>query len=285
MIRSKPMLLTLDLIGPFVVHFCDGAARIHAPLCDNHHANLLTDSNDIPLYGLTEQGSKGWVYGFEDPTAPHPAPKFKRLEDQKMLVMSHTRGKIPENQCHLLLWIPCPDKVVPLLTEQIWIHRGGANGDNHHAVWGLNQDHPNIVDSRRARGLRFIYNKCSKEPSVKLVSKPDTNPGAGLTPPTKPPEPDFSLFSARTLGYGEHYSITLRFASNQVTPDDYHQDAYCCFRKMRDLIHDTHRWRVDFDDTSAVVKVPPTEQISGPHPKDCHASILVVQDSFKTPRA
>lgn len=200
----------------------------------------------------------------------YPAPKHPLLTGKKLLVMSHTRGEIPENECHLLLQVPYPDKVVPLLSEPIRIHRGKA------LVSGLNQDSPNIVDGPRARGLRFIYRKCSKEPEVELFNKPDTTTGVGLNMPP-PSEPDFSRFSARTLGYDEHYSITIRFASNQVTPD-YHQDAYCCFRKMRDLISDTHCWPIDFDDPR-VGKIPPLENISGPHPKDCRASILVVQDA------
>jgi hypothetical protein len=269
--RLKIMPLILDLIGPFVVHFCKGTARIHAPLCDNHHANLLTDTNDIPLYGLTNPGSKGYVYRFKnETTAPYPAPSHPHLADKKLLVMSHTRGEIPESQCHLLLRVPYPDKVVPLLSEPIWIHRGNAN------LWGLNEDKQDIVESLRARGLRFIYKKCSKEPEIEVCSKPVATTGGGVNT-AQPDEPDFSRFSARTLGYDEHYSITLRFASNQVTPDDYHQDAYCCFRKMRDLISDTHCWRVDFDDPT-VHKVLSTDNVGGPHPKDCGASILLVKD-------
>jgi hypothetical protein len=258
--------LILDLIGPFVVHFCKGKAKIHAPICDNHHANLLTDTNDIPLFGLTEPGSKGYVYHFESNKAPHPASTAPRLTNKTLLVMDQTITEIPEGHCHLLLEVPWPNKVVPLLPEAVWIHQGTAT------VWGLNEDEPGIVNKPRARGLRFIYRKCSGEP--KICQKPDLSANAGS--PLMPSD-CFKHFSARTLGYDEHYSMTIRFASNQVIPDDYHQDAYCCFRKMRDLISDIHCWRVDFDD-STVNKVPSTDNVGGPHPKDCGASILLVKD-------
>ena len=71
--EDTPPRLILDLIGPFVVHFCEGIARIHAPLCVDHHANILTDTNDIPLYGLPAPApvdgyAKGFIYELTGPT-------------------------------------------------------------------------------------------------------------------------------------------------------------------------------------------------------------------------
>ena len=50
--EDGPKRLILDLMGPFVVHFHNDVARIHAPLCVDHHANILTDTDDISLDGL-----------------------------------------------------------------------------------------------------------------------------------------------------------------------------------------------------------------------------------------
>lgn len=49
--------LVFDLVGPFVVQFRKGiadkpgTAYVYAPLCDNHHANILTDSDDVFVPG------------------------------------------------------------------------------------------------------------------------------------------------------------------------------------------------------------------------------------------
>jgi hypothetical protein len=70
---SQTKCLVLDLIGPFVVHFTGGMARIHAPLCLDHHANIQTDDDDIGVYGLIAPAPQagypeGFTYRMTGPT-------------------------------------------------------------------------------------------------------------------------------------------------------------------------------------------------------------------------
>jgi hypothetical protein len=276
------LTLVLDLLGPYVVHFCKGVARIHAPLCPDHHANILTDSNDISLEGLdTPSKGKGFVYTFADPRAPQGAPKYQMQDSAHVLMLGCTMDSSLEDQCHLVFEVPYPDSVVGLHAESIWIHQNGA------PTWVTNADRPmnlppekrDIVDSKRARGLRFIYKNCSDEPAIKQKSSNATASTVEY------------VLQATTLGMQPaHYQITLRFASNSSRPDDNHQDAYDCFQHIRAIVTATStgnsqttppnnpgllQWRVDFAEPNALMS---TDNVTGHHPVDCGAAVLVVED-------
>jgi hypothetical protein len=98
-----------------------------------------------------------------------------------------------------------------------------------------------------------------------------------------PGQPRGIGFSCKTVGFTPpHYSITLRFATNTAAPDDNHQDAYHCFQTIRSLVSDVNMWRVDFDDSLAVPENRNNvviENVSGHHPTDCGAMVLVVRDA------
>jgi hypothetical protein len=279
---AKNLPLVLDLLGPYAVHFCKGLARIHAPLCPDHHANILTDSNDISLEGLdTPSKGKGFVYTFDDPKAPQGAAKYQMQDSAHVLMLACTMDSSLEDQCHLVFEVPYPDIVVGLHPESIWIHK------NDSPIWVTNADKPanvppkerDIVDSKRARGLRFIYKNCSDEPAIKQKS---SNAKASSVK---------YVLQATTLGLQPaHYQITLRFASNSSRPDDSHQDAYDCFQHIRAIVTATPaassqtaplhslgllQWRVDFAEPNAPIA---TDNVTGHHPIDCGAAVLVVED-------
>jgi len=275
-LRDTPALLLFDLIGPFVTHFqkgndlYPGTVYICAPLCPEHHANLITDTNDFSLFGLSGAASsdeKGYVYRFSDKKAPAGVERYYCEEDhyKKLLLVKFDGKPKSEKVCHLMFEVPCPDQIVPLHSELVWIHRNGAT------QWVANPEpaEPLIVNSPRARGLRFIYRSCSSNPIVENTCYPEGK------------QTDFTGFDATTLGFPAEngpapYTMTLRFASNSSTPDEHHEDAYNCFQTMRDLMKpdDFSRWRVDFDDTTGTV----TDNLTGSTPRDCGASVLALQD-------
>jgi hypothetical protein len=276
--KSAPLIL--DLIGPFVVHFQQGkekqgTAWIYAPMCEDHHANVLTDSDDTSLNGLsapppTTGYSAGYVYEFEDSTAPSGVGRYKCDEDEskQLLVVQSGLDLVSETKCHLVLKVPCPDEIVPLHPEAIWIHRNKAK------AWVIDHDadDKDIVSTKRARGLRFIYQKCSKEPKIRVKKEPKNVTG-----------PDFEYFNAKTLGFPveqspAHYNITVRFAAAHTTSDG-HEDAYNCFRTMRAIFPPPQfsKWRVDFDDVIINRQSAP-DFVGGPNPRDCGAAILVLRN-------
>lgn len=278
--EDAPKRLILDLTGPFVVHFYNGEARIHAPLCVDHHANVLTDSNDISLDGLQAPAPpdgypKGFIYNLDGP-AGH-AGKFDCLRSgrcatpEQLLILNKLIEPIDPSGCHLVLHAPSPDNIVPLLTEQIWIHENGPGI----FVNTVDKD-PSIVNEPRARGLRFIYSDCPKTPSVTLLQHPESS-GEAV-------ESDLEDLNSNALGYDPpQYHITLRFASNDTASDEDHEDAYNCFQEMRTLISGASRWRVDFSDSTDPV-VLKRESIDlfhhgGTNPSDCGAAVLVAPDA------
>lgn len=274
--RGTPAALLFDFIGPFVTHFkkgndlYPGTVYVYAPLCPGHHANLITDTNDFSLFGLSTPASsdeEGYVYRFSDKNAPAGVARFYCEGDhyKKLLLVEFDGEPKSEKACHLMFEVPCPDQIVPLHSEQVWIHRNGAT------QWVSNPEasEPLIVNSPRARGLRFIYRSCSSNPIVENTCYPNGKPT------------DFMGFDATTLGFPAGsdpapYTMTLRFASNSSTPDEHHEDAYNCFQTMRDLMNpdDFYLWRVDFDDTTRTL----TDTLTGPTPRDCGASVLTLQD-------
>jgi hypothetical protein len=262
-VPSKP--LVLDLIGPVVVHFTGGMARIHAPLCLDHHGNIQTDNDDIGVYGLiapAPQGGypEGFLYRMTGPASK--TGKCACVTPERLLTVTMKLAPLPTTNCHSVLEVPNPNTMVPLLPEPIWIHRNGSG------AW-CNSDPgtPDIVSSQRARGLRFIYNDCPAVPNIKLMKQPKS--------PT-PVGPDFTPENCDALGMDPaHYHITLRFQSNGTSPDEHHEDAYNCFQQMRTLIPEAGKWRVDFDDSQTAIQ---PRRHGGPVPVDCGAAILVVQE-------
>jgi hypothetical protein len=262
---SEP--LAFDLLGPFVVHFCEGAVRICAPLCTDHHANILTDTNDISLLGLAEPipidgFPAGYIYCLDVETrTPKDATKCHFTDPTQLLIATAHLDPVPAQNCHLVFKVPLPDSIVPLVPETIWIHRNGA------ATWVNSTS--DVAAGVRARGLRFIYSKCLAPPEITLCQQPRSS--------LDEPQPPLNRLKADALGFDPpFYHITLRFASHSATPDEHHEDAYRCFYTMRRLIPHTSQWRVDFDDPAATEMG--THSLSGPHPLDCMAAVLIVKD-------
>lgn len=261
----QPKRLVLDLIGPFVVHITGGMARIHAPLCLDHHANIQTDNDDIGVYGLigpAPQGgySEGFTYRMTGPTSK--AGKSDCLTPERLLMVTMKLAAQTSTNSHSVLEVPIPNTMVPMLPEPIWIHRNGSG------AW-VNADPgtPDIVSSQRARGLRFIYADCPAKPSIQLMKQPKS---------PSPVNPDFTPENSDSLGLDPaQYHIILRFQSNGASPDGSHEDAYNCFQEMRTLIPQASMWRADFDDTQTAVQ---PRHHGGPVPIDCMAPIMVVQE-------
>jgi hypothetical protein len=99
----QPKRLVLDLIGPFVVHFTGGMARIHAPLCLDHYANIQTDNDDIGVHGLiapAPQGGypEGFTYRMTGPTSK--AGKCDCLTPERLLKVTMKLAAMPATNCH-----------------------------------------------------------------------------------------------------------------------------------------------------------------------------------------
>ena len=161
--------LVLDLIGPVVVHFTGGMARIHAPLCLDHHGNIQTDNDDIGVYGLIAPAPpagypEGFIYRMTGPASK--AGKCDCLTPERLLIVTMKVAAMPATNCHSVMEVPNPNTMVPLLQEPIWIHRNGSG------AW-VNADPgtPDIVSGQRARGLRFIYDDCPAQPNIKLMKQ------------------------------------------------------------------------------------------------------------------
>jgi hypothetical protein len=275
------MPFVLDLNGPFVLHLSKGSARIYAPPCPDHYGNFITDMNDEPIFGLPQDAAKpddgkGWLYQLD--LGPRQLVN-NSYNDPYLLKLTYPLPDIPETSCSFVLLAPMPDTIVSLHPEQIWIHQAGANRwiDNP----TVNPNGPSVVqpvNGPRARGLRLVYQKCNVHPRISVKNSPSV-----------PNPPDFSLMKFVTQGLTPtYYSLTLRFAANHATPDDHEEDAYSCFQTMRKLVSgadpknwDIDQWRVDFDHTDPVSQKaqPHLEQKTGPHPYDCGATPLVIQDN------
>jgi len=257
--------LVLDLIGPFVVHFTGGMARIHAPLCLDHHLNIQTDDDDIGAPGLIAPAPQagypeGFTYRMVGPTPK--AGKCDCLTLERLLIVTMKLAAQKSTNCHSVMEVPNPNIMVPLLPEPIWVHRNGSG------AWvNAEPGTPDIVSSQRARGLRFIYADCPAEPNFTLVKQPKTTPAYN---------PDFTPENCDALGLDPaHYHITLRFQSDGTSPDEHHEDAYNCFQAMRTLIPEANMWRVDFDDSQTGIQ---PRHHGGPLPSDCGAAIIVVRE-------
>lgn len=284
--RSQPLIL--DFIGPYVVHFHQDIAsdastriaRIHAPQCPDHHANLLTDSNDASMEPNVATDN---VYRFKEKTAPVGADCYACPEAKQLLLMSTDLVPIDKGQCHLILEVPFPNRIVPLIPETIFIHSAKAtnvisNPDSGDSGTGC------IVNSSRARGLRFIYNKCASKPVLEQIPLPDQFIDL------KNVEPEAQGFDC----WFPHYHMTVRFASNNTSTDEHHEDAYSCFQQLRTMLDtttgmknkaylDTISWKVDFAPAIPRLKRGPhTENLTGKHPVDCLAGAVVVEDTAIT---
>lgn len=258
--RNTSMSLILDLLGPFVVHFCKNQVRINLPLCADHHANIVTDSNDIPLYGLRQVSRQGYMYDLE-PNIQRQSSKCTVEDSDKILLLEpRTVDPIPEQTCHLVVVAPRPDTVWGLHPEAIWIHKNGASR------WVVHEDSTNVVSTDRVRGLRFIYGDCSV-PAITVDSR--------SAPVPHKIQQQLKNLDCESVGTNlPCYNITLRFSSNATTPDDNHQDAIRCFQSMRCLVPDTATWLAAFDESRKM-----TENISSSHPVDCTSPGIVMQDS------
>lgn len=269
--QTLPKKLVLDLIGPYVVHFTDGCVRVHAPLCVDHHANILTDTTDTPLIGNSAPAPSGpmngFVYGLTGPLSHRGNCQFRRYHE--LLVLTSQIAPIDVGNCNLMFEAPNPDVMLPLLPEQIWIHRNGSS------TWVDPKNGPkgDIITGRRARGLRLVYKNCPQAPAIDIVGAPAT---FHVNLPSS-----IGGIKAEALGMDPpHYHVTVRFASNSAAPDEHHEDAYACFSSMRTLIPETMTWRVDFDDSSVTAKEPfILLHHSGPTPVDCGAAVLVARDT------
>lgn len=259
--------LIFDLIGPFVAQFKQGSggkhglAYVNAPLCDNHHANILTDSDDVSVPGNGDSDKRTYRYRFAEGSEPKGASKYQFADaaaEKQLLIVPFDcallEGK--SNECHLVLEIPCPDYIIPLHSERIWIHKDLAR-----SCWVTREDRTDIVDSDRARGLRFIYQDCPKMPKIEVPEMGET-------------------FSSETLGVSRelHYSMTFRYAdTGQRSPGQ--ADAYSCFHHSRSMWSanatgcDLSKWRVDFEDHDHF-----RTEGGGPRPRDCGAAMIVMQD-------
>lgn len=259
--------LIFDLVGPFVVQFKQGSGKkpgtayVSAPLCDNHHANILTDSDDVFVPGNGDSAKGKYVYGFVDSNSPKGSPRYKfadPVHEKQLLIVpfdcAPLEGKSTE--CHLVLKIPCPDYIIPLHAERVWIQKNTAKN-----CWVTYEDRPDIVEKERARGLRFIYQDCPTMPEIRV-------PKMGKE------------FSSQTIGISRapHYSMTFRYAdTGEWSPGQ--ADAYSCFRNARSMWSpdatgcDLSEWRVDYDDLEHF-----RTEGGGPRPRDCAAALIVMQN-------
>jgi hypothetical protein len=298
--------LIFDIVGPFVVQFrqgdkCSpGSAIICAPLCVDHHANILTDSDDISLCGLsspvaTSNRGKGYVYKFAGGTEPTGASSFAPPKSKAILRVKYQprlkyglQASAIATKCHFAMVVPVPNEVVPLRPEWIWMHRNYASQDS----WVIDKDNAeyphqqdskkdpdNIVHSLRGRGLRLIYHECKKHPKFTTADYP-----------AKGDTTDFSGLCAKTQGFpvgsgagklSPYYYITLRFGALHATSDGL-EDAHSCFQTMRalfdtsDASSEFSRWRVDF--AHPPVAVSQLDSLTGQRPRDCGAAVLAMQD-------
>jgi len=277
---SRP--LVMDLIGPFVIHFCERMVRIHAPICDGHFANILTDYNDLPLSGLTaavtttSTGICGFVYGFAAGASPDPGSCDPSQTD-KTLLLNLNMKPIDKERCHLVFEAPLPDNLYPLVTEWTWIHNNDANA----CLDPSNE----VVQGDYARGLRLIYSSCRTNPKIEPRQFESQELAAQLAVGLS-----LCTLNCDAIGFDPpHYHLSLRYASANQTLDVNHEDAYSCFQRMRSLVADAYRWRVDFDDSIAPIAkclegksdIGPAYganvlSLSGAHPVDCLAPVLVV---------
>jgi hypothetical protein len=275
--------LILDLNGPFVLHVKNDKVCIHAPICPEHFANLLTDTNDISMSGLTDaalpqnKGGKGWVYELSFDSKSDGACQSN---PGQMLRVTYPFAGIAETNCSFVFIVPRPDTIVALHPEPIWIHQRKALRFVDDQVEIKSQ----VVDGHRARGLRLVYRDCYSNPEVENTCFP-----TGETPV------DFKNVNFWTQGVHPAYrSMCLRFAANHATSDEHHEDAYNCFQNMRVMVAgsdpdnwDIDGWRVDFCSlTRARTRVRKDGEeplsllnLTGKHPNDCGALMLVIQDS------
>lgn len=288
-----PWPLILDFIGPFVVHLhrditvnpptC--TARIYAPQCPDHHANLLTDSNDVTLEpDVAADGTcSNNSYHFESKTAPAGTASYEFARSKQLLLISADIGPTDPKPYHIVLEVPFPNKIVPLIPEAIWIHRNKANT----FVYNPDPDDDksgHIVNSNRARGLRFVYLHCQGRPILKAVPQP-----ALLV--------DLAGVKPEALGFKHlfpHYHMTVRFASATASSDEHHEDAYNCFENLRTMLNSAKTpdgndlgissWRVDFAPAEFASDEPSLLNYTGKKPVDCGASVVVVQDTAITAR-
>jgi hypothetical protein len=257
-------LLSLDLVGPFVVQFKKGindqpgSGYVYAPLCDNHHANVLTDNDDVSVPGNGDSPKGKYLYNLKGPKGATAYDLAHPDDESKLLIVPFAGDPLAAQHYHLMLRIPCPTVIIPLLTESVWIHRHGANN------WVTRPDKvdEDIVDTPRARALRLIYKNCPQSPEIE-------NEGRAIE------------FNAKALGIQEttHYSMSLRFAATGERSAG-QADAYNCFcssrsREMWPLSTgcDMYKWRVDFADLQDSL----TEG-GGANPRDCGAPLVVMQD-------
>jgi hypothetical protein len=286
--------LIFDIIGPTIIHLYrneDGVIKVgvYAPPCEDHHANLLTDSNDVSMEPIDPM-MDSITYKFSKHDAPTPAHSFKLNSSKDVLLISDPRSPVDPDECHMVLSLPCPDQIWPLIPEHVWIHQGPSTVfvDNPDPDKGLGSknDPPykNIVNSHRARGLRLAYYTCNGNPELVQTPLPDNPVNLNV-------HSDAVGFHADPINL-PHYHMTVRFASNRASDDEHHEDAFNCFAALRNTLDnmpsrsdgskfDTCKWRVDFSDIPTKSGLSREEflfTVSGKRPNDCGSQTMVVQD-------
>jgi hypothetical protein len=287
--------LVLDVIGPFVVQFQQGDecrpgwAIICAPLCGDHHANLLTDSDDVSVNGLSGPADRGFVYRFCKDHSPKGARWCQPRSSHDIFRVKYPTGDpvysldaaAVARNCFATFLIPMPNWIVALRSECGWVHRNDAKmwvideDTANEASPGCAVDHQNIVSSPRGRGLRLIYDECTAPPDFCLGSDVPAN----LRAETK----GFISGSSKLPPY---YSITLRFAASHATGDGI-DDAHTCFQTIRALFDipgkpsEFSKWRTDFAHLPGSGLMPlrqGAEHVGGANPRDCGSMVLAMQD-------
>jgi hypothetical protein len=277
-IGSAPLIL--DVVGPFVIQFRrghgQGTAIIMAPPCRDHHANLLTDRDDISVAG------GGSVYKFRRGHAPTGAKWYAppRTNDIFRVLFDSAAGTRDgerngfHRKCHATFNVPMPNRIVALRPEVSFVYR------NNTKVWVMDRDDKptnngafdpdHVVNSRRGRGVRFVYDRCDAPPDFDLGEEES----AGLDAKTR----GFPLLDEKFPFY---YSITISFRALHLA-DDGADDAHECFQTMRAMfdpprgICEFSQWRADFADPPA--NTLQLEHLGGDRPHDCGSVVMVMQD-------
>jgi hypothetical protein len=285
--------LVFDVFGPFAIKFKrgkngkPGTSVICAPLCFDHHANLLTDTDDVSVDGQSKQAKSNYVHRFVEGHAPTGAPTFSPPREGNIFRVKskseHFPYEInPENVakfCHVVFEVPMPNRIEALRPEPSWVHRNGSEFwviDRDTKPWSkyaAHADPNNLVNSNRGRGLRLIYDECKTPPDfyLPLASGPRQ---VGLIAATR----GFPLGKRDLIP--AYYGITLRFAASHATGDGV-DDAHGCFQTMRGMLDKYlgtnyfSQWRADFAQSDINL---PVSSIGGPRPHDCGAMVLVMQD-------
>jgi hypothetical protein len=243
--------LEVNFHGPIAFRLCKHVAWAYLPLCENHRCNILTDVNDLSPYKFQVYAIKGPTEG-ETQVAKEPA----------VVKWKWAWGDGPKpGECYCIFRLPSPDVICGLRAE--WAEISTSDG-------------PIFEGAEYARGIRFHYKHCDKEPMISSVGGKSKS--------------DFTDFTAKYYGHGDNYQVEIRFhdIKYQSTLDHHHRDAMKCSRKMRRLFPPLDKWKVNFEKPKHQPSDPHpvdrsgggTVQHGGPHPVDCGANVIVLTDGI-----